>query len=322
MDAIKNKCSLDSHSTIDAIVYCQECRIFMCDECEKTHSEICKKHHQYKLDKNIEDIFTGYCKEKSHIAELIYFCKTHNKLCCAECITKIKNERNGQHTDCDIYLIKDIEEEKKNNLKENINNLEKLSNTLQESINELKKIFEKINEDRENIKLTIQKVFTKIRNKINDREDKLLSEVDEKFNNIFFKEDIIKEGEKLPNKIKESLEKGKLINKEWNYNKLNSLINDCLNIENNIKEINIINENIKKYNSNQLIFKFNTEEKEINNFLENINKFGNIEGNIIIKNNINMISKNSKIIENEYDKIEMVLLERIFIDSVIIKELL
>ena len=51
-------------------------------------------------------------------------------------------------------------------------------------------------------------------------------------------EDIINKGEKLPKKIKLSLEKGKLINKEWDNNNLNSYINDCINIENNIKIIN------------------------------------------------------------------------------------
>ena len=60
------------------------------------------------------------------------------------------------------------------------------------------------------------------------------------FNNLLFHEDIIKDGEKLPNKIKESLERGKFIDKEWNNNKLNILLNDCLNIENKIKEINLI----------------------------------------------------------------------------------
>ena len=60
-------------------------------------------------------------------------------LCCAFCITKIKNKDNGQHKDCDLCLIEDIENEKKNKLKENIENLEKLSLNLQQSINEIKK---------------------------------------------------------------------------------------------------------------------------------------------------------------------------------------
>ena len=97
-----------------------------------------------------------------------------------------------------------------------------------------------MNENKENLKLKIQNIFTKIRNTINNREDELLLEADKYFNNLLFNKDIIKDGEKLPNKIKESLERGKFIDKEWNNNKLNILLNDCLNIENKIKEINLI----------------------------------------------------------------------------------
>ena len=71
-------------------------------------------------------------------------------------------------------------------------------------------------------------------------------DVDNKFDELYFKEDILKEFDKLPNKIKNSLTKGKLINEHWNENKLNSLINDCLNIEHNIENINKINESVKK----------------------------------------------------------------------------
>ena len=240
MEKRKSFCSLTDHSNMTAITFCQECRILMCNKCDKNHSDLFKNHHIYKLDKDIKDIFTGFCKVKDHIAELRYFCKTHNILCCAECVSKLKDEKNGQHTDCDICFIKDIKDEKRKNLKENIKSLENLSNTLKESLDKLKNIFEKINNNKENLKLKIQKIFTKIRNAINDREDELLLEVDKNFDNIFFKEDLINEGEKLPNKIKKSLEKGKIIDNQWNEEKLNSLINDCLNIENNIKEINLI----------------------------------------------------------------------------------
>ena len=271
-----NKCSFPEHSNIEASFFCQECRIFMCNKCEKSHSDLIKNHHQYKLNKDINDIFTGFCKEKKHLGELLYFCKNHNKLCCAMCITKIKDEENGQHTDCEICKIKDIENEKKNKLKDNIKCLENLSNSLEESINKLKKIFDKINENKENLKLKIQKIFTKIRNEINNREDELLLEVDKIFNDSFFNEDIIKESEKLPNKIKESLEIGKIIENQWKNKNLNSLINDCLNIENNIKDINKINESVNKCNSTDLKIKFSPEEEEINSFLETIRKFGKI----------------------------------------------
>ena len=85
-----------------------------------------------------------------------------------------------------------------------------------------------MNKNKEDLKLSIQQIFTKIRSEINNREDQLLIEVEQKFENIFCKEDIIKESEKLPIKIKDSLEKGKIIDTQQkennNYNNLCSLV--------------------------------------------------------------------------------------------------
>ena len=139
MENDKNKCSLDEHSNIEAIIYCQECKIFMCNKCEKNHLELFKSHHHiYKLDKNINEIFTGFCKEKNHIDELMFYCKNHNKLCCAECLIKTKYEEYGQHSECDVCKIEEIEEEKRNKLKDNLKLLDNLSSNLEESINKLK----------------------------------------------------------------------------------------------------------------------------------------------------------------------------------------
>ena len=231
----KNKCSSTEHKEIEAKSFCQKCRIFMCNKCEKIHLEFYKDHQLYNLDKDIKNIFTGFCKEQNHINELIYFCRTHNKLCCAECITKLKGKNNGIHSDCDICFIEDVEQEKKNKLKDNIKCLENLSISLQNSIEEIKKVFQKISENKENLKIKIQKMFTNLRNEINKREDELMLEIEKKFNNSFSNEDLIKKIEKLPSKVKVSLEKGKIIENKWNDNKLNSLLNDCLNIENDIK---------------------------------------------------------------------------------------
>ena len=70
-----------------------------------------------------------------------YFCKTHNKLCCAACLSKIKRKGDGQHFDCDVCSIEEIKEEKKNKLNENIKYLEEFSKTIENSINKLKEIF-------------------------------------------------------------------------------------------------------------------------------------------------------------------------------------
>ena len=65
------------------------------------------------------------------------------------------------------------------------------------------------------------------------------------------------------------------MDKDWNDNELNCAINDCIEIENNIKEINSINQNIQKSNSNKnKEIKFN--EDGTNNILEIIKNFGKI----------------------------------------------
>ena len=274
---INKKCSLNEHKEKDAIIHCQECKIYMCHQCEKVHLGLCKDHHSYKLDNNINNIFTGICKKKNHSMKLEYYCKTHNKLCCAGCIAKIKGHGNGFHNDCEIYYINDIKKEKKEKLNKNIIYLEELSKNLDKSLNELKIIYEEMKNKKEELKKNIQTIFTKLRNIINETEDKLLYEVENKFKKLLFNEKIIKESEKLPNQIKINLEQGKLIHNDENNwedsDKLNKIINDCINLENNIQDINIINESIIK--AKKLKPSFNIDENKINELstiLRNIGK--------------------------------------------------
>ena len=220
----------------------------MCNKCEQFHSSLCENHKYFILDKDISNIFTGFCKEKKHNMELSLFCKDHNQLCCFACISKIKTNEFGKHKDCNICLLEDIKNDKINKLNDNIKYLEELSKTFQESIIKIKEISEKISQNKEELKKNIQKIFTKIRNELNNREDQLLLEVDKKYDILFFKEEeVIKECEKLPDKIKLSLEKGKVIDKN-NNNELIFLINDCMNIENNILKMKEINDKISKSN--------------------------------------------------------------------------
>ena len=70
---------------------------------------------------------------------------------------------------------------------------------------------------------------------------------------------------------------------------MNSIINDCINIEKNINDILFINENIRKYNNYDSIeIKFIPEEDGINNFLNAIKNFGKI--NSFDNNNISKLS--------------------------------
>jgi hypothetical protein len=279
----------------------------MCNKCNNHHSQLFKNHKQYNLDNNIIKLFSDICKKSNHNLKLQYFCEDHNVLCCAACISKIKTNGNGAHKYCNVYSIKKIKNKKKLKLAENTKYLEEISKKIDKSINELKKIFENLNKKKEKIKEDIQKTFTKIRNIVNEREDEILSQVDKKYEELFFKEDLIKQSEKLPNKIKISLEKGKIDDNQWeDKDKLNSLIYYSICIENNIKEINTINDNMKKSTSNiDLNIIFKPEGDEINNFLESIKKFGNLDitKNFEKKNNDDEIRKEEliELFDNEYN---------------------
>ena len=107
------KCSAKDHQDINAISYYQKCNIYMCNKCENLHSKLFQHLNLFKLDKDINEIFTGYWKELNHKNELEFFCKNHNQMCCAECITKIKGNGKGQHKDCDVCFLNEIKNIKK-----------------------------------------------------------------------------------------------------------------------------------------------------------------------------------------------------------------
>ena len=235
-------------------------------------------HNIYKINEINQDIPIEYCQEKNHFNKLEYYCKNHNKLCCSSCISKIKGKGNGEHSNCEISFIEDIQNEKINKLNENIISLEKLSASVEQSFNKLKAIFVKISEDKDNLKLKVQNIFTKIRNEINNREDKILLDIHKYFDDLYVSKEFMKEAEKLPKEIKSSINKGKKINQQLNdgEKKIISLIYDCLNIENKIKDINLINDKITSYNLNTTTINSDLEENLLNNLLDILKILGTI----------------------------------------------
>ena len=317
-------CSFKDHREINAKSYCDACKLYMCNKCENFHSKFHQSHKSYDLNNNnISEIFTGFCKEQGHINKLNFFCKTHNQLCCLGCIANIKSENLGKHKNCELFRIEDIKDEIKVKLKDNIKYLEEISYNIQESVNNLKTIFENINKSKEELKNNIQKIFTKLRNELNNREDELLNEVDKNYEESFCEDKLIKEIEKLPNDIKISLERGKLLLKGENYNELwlshkivylnihifnnniNEMINDCLNVENNIKIIDLTNKILEKCkNHSKINIKLLPDkDEEINLFIKTIKSFGNIKN---INNNLNKYFESSSIIKDDYDKQEKI----------------
>ena len=91
----------------------------------------------------------------------------------------------------------------------------------------------------------------------------------------------------MPNNIKTLIDKGKLLlNKEWNdENKLIERINDCINIEESIKNINEINQKIEKKEIEKINIKFIPEDEQNIELIQSIKNFGEIfdEGDDIFK---------------------------------------
>ena len=89
MEVLKKFCSFQGHEKIPANIYCISCKIYMCQKCELFHSKLLSNHKIYNIDKiNNEDISQQFCKQEKHNLEFQYFCRNHNILCCAKCITK------------------------------------------------------------------------------------------------------------------------------------------------------------------------------------------------------------------------------------------
>ena len=83
------------------------------------------------------------------------------------------------------------------------------------------------------------------------------------------------------------------------------MINECIIIENNIEEINIIDKNIKKNNDshNFEIMFYPDKKKDINEFIEKIKKFGDISNSTIFYESVIISSNfNYKFILDEIEK--------------------
>ena len=296
------KCSSKNHIR-DAISFCTECDLYMCIQCLKSHSELFQNHHKYDLNEENQDFHSCICQEPNHKMELEYFCENHNKLCCAVCITKIKGNGKGQHAGCNICFITERKDKKKSKLNENIEILENYSKNIEQPLSEFKEIYKKMIESKGELKKKVSEVFTKIKYALNYRETELLLEIDNEFDNLYFKEDLAKQGEKLPNEIKTSLEEGKIINNDdYKIDKLNIIINGCLNIENNINKIQLIKDIIEKNNNTEITIDFlPKEEKEIDELINKIELFGKI--NHDIKEKIAEVDRNSHSSGEEDDDI-------------------
>lgn len=269
MDKNEIKCSTQNHENHKAYKYCQECNKFICNQCFSNHKKSLENHHLIDIS---EDIFISYiCKE--HLNKLEYFCKSDNKLCCESC-------KENDHINCDICKIEDIREEKKNNLDKIFNECENISKNIKEKIDNARNFYDKADSLKDDLKSKLLKIITILRNKLNEREDELISELNKIFETLYPEEKLIINYEKIPKKINNILNQRNSIDK--NYNDLfllNSYISDCINIEKEYNEIIKINDSINKYDIHKEIkvsFYPDKESEDFNKLIKDIKSFGKI----------------------------------------------
>ena len=286
------KCSTKNHENQKGYKYCIMCNIFMCHQCFYTHQKLFSNHHLIDLNEDFSKLYTFLCKED--LKKLEYYCRSHNQLCCASC-------KENKHYNCETSKIEDIKEEKKKNLDKNLNELENLSNNIKERINITKNFYDKVDKLKEDLKSKILKIITNLRNKLNEREDELISEVDKIFSNICPEEKLILNFEKIPKKIISILDqKDALDEKLKDTYLLNSYIIECINIEKELNEIKETEELINKYDINKEIkisFYPDLETEELNNIYNDIKSFGKICQQETDKNNIFINESHKKIHE-------------------------
>jgi len=100
--------------------------------------------------------------------------------------------------------------------------------------------------------------------------------------------------------LKTTLEEEKKIKNEWKMkHKLNRLINDCIKVDNSIKNINSIYEKIILFNSNKdRIFRFYPKKDEMEKgLLTEIRNFGVLK---VKKKKINKLNKSDNEINSSY----------------------
>ena len=151
------------------------------------------------------------------------------------------------------------------------------------------------------MKLKIQKIFTKIRNELNNREDELLLKNDEKFNNAVIQEDNVKKFEKLSKQINKLLEEINSIDKEWDIENLNYFLNYCANIEININNITKDIESLQKCICSKIYnIDYSPKDLEINEILEKIKNLGNMYNEFEFENSQKKLIEELEYILNLY----------------------
>ena len=302
-------------------------KIYICNSC--SNKKLCKKcfeNHNLKHDINKIDKYDSTCLK--HLSQYYGYCTDCKENICMFC----QDENHKNHS---IILLSKIliPKNQLENLKNNIQNSQKIRSDIEEKINNLIK---ELKEKEEQLKSLMEK-FTKLLDIkikfieifLHNYENKI-EEIDLNYQTIFNLQKEINfkvpnlsfyENEKLAQKIEKSFD---FFEKNKNFNNyLNNLNYKVENNDNKLKVLSIIktkknlkingftevNKNCIAFSGYSQIFLYDNNFNElftIKEFKDNIYKLGKIEDNKIIgisQNSIivfNIINNNDYIIENSF----------------------
>ena len=302
-------------------------KIYICNSC--SNKKLCKKcfeNHNLKHDINKIDKYDSTCQK--HLSQYYGYCSDCKENICMFC----QDENHKNHS---IILLSKIliPKNQLENLKNNIQNSQKIRSDIEEKINNLIKELKK---KEEQLKSLMEK-FTKLLDVkikfieifLHNYENKI-EEIDLNYQTIFNLQKEINfkvpnlsfyENEKLAQKIEKSFD---FFEKNKNFNNyLNNLNYKVENNDNKLKVLSIVktkknlvikgftevNKNCIAFSSYSEIYLYDNNFNElftIKEFKDNIYKLGKIEDNKIIgisQNSIivfNIINNNDYIIENSF----------------------
>ena len=302
-------------------------KIYICNSC--SNKKLCKKcfeNHNLKHDINKIDKYDSTCQK--HLSQYYGYCSDCKENICMFC----QDENHKNHS---IILLSKIliPKNQLENLKNNIQNSQKIRSDIEEKINNLIK---ELKEKEEQLKSLMEK-FTKLLDVkikfieifLHNYENKI-EEIDLNYQTIFNLQKEINfkvpnlsfyENEKLAQKIEKSFD---FFEKNKNFNNyLNNLNYKVEDNDNKLKELSIVktkknliingftevNKDCIAFASNSKICLYDNNFNElftIKEFKDNIYKLGKIEDNKIIgisQNSIivfNIINNNDYIIENSF----------------------
>lgn len=162
----------------EAIIFCPSCDKYYCKGCESFHKKAFSEHASFGLEdiksEGLIEIFTKKCEIHTE-HPLYYLCLTHNTTCCSVC-----SHKGNKHDGCKLVPLDGIDKkELLDKIKAKCKTFEKETTNVRYQIDNRQSGFEKFDDEIEKISLKIHEKCEELKKIIEEKERKMLEELDE-----------------------------------------------------------------------------------------------------------------------------------------------